>query len=126
MRRVALVALVVVGLASCGDDGGPTTGPPQGCRGAAPDGTVTVVAKDLAWDTDCLSVPAQTDVTITVDNQDDGVNHNIHVIGLPDGAPKTKLEAGPVVQELVVRAPAGDYKFVCDIHPNMKGDLRVD
>jgi plastocyanin len=121
---VAMVALGLgLALAACGDDGGGAAAP-AGCR-AAEDGAVTLVAKDVAWDTDCLSLPADTAVTITIDNQDDKVNHNLHVLGLPDGSPKTNLEEGPVTQELQVSAPAGRYVYVCDVHPNMKGDLQV-
>jgi plastocyanin len=59
-----------------------------------------------------------------IDNQDDGVNHNLHLTDAPD-EPATDLEAGPRVQELEVRLPAGDYEFVCDLHPTMVGTLHA-
>lgn len=121
-----MVAAVVASLAltACGDDG-PPPAPRAGCREAAPEGSVTLVALDLAWDTGCLAWPADTEVTITIDNRDDQVNHNLHLLGLPNGSPKTDLEPGPVVQHLDVQAPAGSYAFVCDIHPTMTGDVQV-
>jgi plastocyanin len=122
---MAAAVVVVAGLAACGgDDGGSAA--PAGCRAMTDENMVTIVAKDVAWDTDCLSLPADTDMDITIDNRDAGVNHNFHVLGLPDGSsPKTNLEQGPVKQHLTVRAPAGRYVYVCDVHPNMKGDLEV-
>lgn len=83
------------------------------------------MADKLAWDTDCLELTPDAPVTVTVDNRDTGVNHNLRVEDLPGGDVATKLEAGPVVQELEVSAPAGTYRFVCDIHPNMVGELVV-
>lgn len=128
MRRRApglVLATTAALLAGCGgDDGGSAEPPAGGCRAAA-GGTVTIVADKLAWDTDCLELPPEEAVTITVDNRDTGVNHNLRVKGLPGGDATTKLEAGPVVQELEVSAAAGTYRFVCDIHPNMVGELVV-
>ena len=110
--------------AGCGDDGGSGAPSPSGeCR-AAEAGEVTVVAKDLAWDVDCLTAVVGEPLTIVVDNQDDGVNHNIAFRDAAD-EPHTDLEAGPVIQELTVELPAGDHEFVCDIHPNMVGTLRL-
>jgi plastocyanin len=127
MRRWPVALAAVVALGACGDDGG-SSAAPAGCRAATTEDevtSVTLVAKDVAWDVDCLSLPADTDVDITIDNRDEDVNHNLHVLGLPDGSPKTNLEQGPVEQHLTVRAPAGRYVYVCDVHPNMKGDLEV-
>lgn len=119
---LALVGVLVVG--GCGgDDGGPSAAPAEGCHKAEA-GTVAIVAADLAWDTDCLEAPAGRPVTIVVDNRDEGVNHNIHLRDAP-GKPKTQLEAGPVTQSLEVDLPAGAYEYICDIHPNMLGTLRV-
>jgi plastocyanin len=114
-------AVLLVGACSSSDDAGPA--PAAGCR-SAEGGRVTIVAADVAWDTDCLETPAGQPLTIVIDNRDDGVNHNLHLTDAP-GTPKTELEAGPVTQELAVSLEAGDYSFVCDIHPNMVGTLEV-
>lgn len=118
----AALAGLVAAAAACGDDGGDAPPAAGGCR-AATGGTVAIVADELAWDTDCLEVPAGAAVTIEIDNRDTGVNHNLRVDGLPGGDARTELEPGPVLQELEVTAPAGTYRFVCDIHPNMVGEL---
>ena len=91
--RLPILAAALV-LAACGDtdDGGPPT--TVGCKDAV-DGEVTLVAQDgNRWDTDCLRAPAGP-LTIVVDNQDDGGNHNVHLAG------RTRLaghraRAGPV------------------------------
>jgi plastocyanin len=121
---VGAVLVMAALLAGCGDDGSAgDDGHASGCR-SAEGGQVTVVADDIAWDVDCLEAPAGAPLTIVIDNQDDGVPHNMHVKDAP-GGPKTDLEAGPVTQELDVTLDAGDYEFVCDIHPNMVGTLTM-
>jgi plastocyanin len=127
-RLLAVVGVLVVAaaVAGCGgDDGGGATSSPSGtaCR-AADQGRVTIVAKDLAWDTDCLQGTLGGELTIELDNRDDGVNHDLHIKGAP-GDPHTPLAAGPVTQHLQVALPAGTYEYVCDIHPAMVGKLHV-
>ncbi len=38
-----------------------------------------MVAKDIAFDTDAIALPAETATTITFDNEDAGVPHNIAI-----------------------------------------------
>jgi plastocyanin len=39
---------------------------------------------------------------------------------------KGDLVTGPIVTQYQVQAiPAGDYVFVCTVHPNMIGNLKV-
>mgnify|MGYP001357909906 CR=1 FL=1 len=118
-RWIAPVILCL--LTACGDSG-TTPSEPAGCKTAV-DGRVTLVADDIRWDTDCLEAEPG-ELTIVVDNRDVGVNHNVHLPGLPD-SPASPLTAGPSQQELTVTVDAGAYEFVCDIHPNMVGTLTV-
>ena len=125
MRRPFLALVLVLATVGCGggDDGGEaSTSTTEPCRKAAA-GAVAIVAEGQAWDTACLQIPADNEVVITIANQDPGVNHNLRVKGLEAGAVFTKLEPGPVEQQLPVTAPVGSYPFVCDIHPNMVGEL---
>jgi plastocyanin len=119
-------AVLALALAGCGGGGGgsgasPTTS--SGCRSAS-QGRVTITAKNVAWDTPCLQAPVGSEVIIEVDNRDDGVNHDFHLKGAP-GDPTTPLAAGPATQHLEVALPVGTYRYVCDVHPAMVGELRI-
>ena len=117
---VLAVALVV---AACGDTGEADPPTTVGCKDAV-DGEVTLVAQDdNRWDTDCLRAPAGA-LTIVVDNQTDGENHNVHLPDAP-GSPATELEQGPSTQELDVTLESGSYEYLCDLHTNMVGTLTV-
>jgi len=119
-----VLGLIAALVAACGDDG-EAEPPPAGCHEAV-DARVEITADDLAWDTDCLRAPAGERLTIVMHNEEDGVNHNVHLPGLP-GSPGTDLVLGPATQELVLDpGPAeGTYEYVCDIHPTMVGALEV-
>jgi len=121
-RCLCLAVAVVGGLGACGGTGGSASTTTVGCK-EAQDGRVTLVSKELRWDTDCV-LAAPGPLTIEVDNRDDGVNHNVHLPDAPD-SPATDLEQGPVTQELPVTLEPGTYEFVCDLHPNMVGTLTV-
>jgi plastocyanin len=135
-RHLLLVGgAVALLLGACGDDGATASGTTSGDGSSTTEGTagckvveertVTLVAKDLAWDTACIQAPEGVPFTIEVDNQDSGVNHDLHLKDAP-GGPATKLEAGPVHQTLEVDGlDAGNYQFTCDVHPNMTGRLEV-
>lgn len=121
--RAAVVAAAVV-LAGCGGDDTPSSAPDDCTR--IEGGSHTLVAKNLAWDADCLRVTAGTDITFTVDLQDTSIDHNLAISG-PSGKAATPLERGPKTQTLEYSATtAGYHQFVCDIHPSMEGDLWVD
>ena len=139
LRLLLPLGVMVLALAACGDDGGTTPSsssvPPNGDGASSPTGApcavaeeheVTIVAKDLAWSTDCIQAPEGVALTVVIDNRDAEINHNLHVTGLP-GSPKTKLQGGPITQRLDLGADlaAGEYAFVCDLHPNMTGTLEV-
>ena len=120
---IAAAFLVMAALAAgCGgdDDGAGLSSEP-----VPDDPDVVILAEAMAFDPDEVTVPADEPVTIVIDNRDEGVNHNIH---LPDApAPnKTSLERGESQQALTVTLPAGEYEFVCDIHPNMTGTMMAE
>jgi cytochrome c oxidase subunit II len=98
----------------------PTTG------GGDCETTIEIVANDLQFDIDTFDVPADTAFCIAFENQED-VPHNVAIY---DGG--TALfqgdilnTAGSVVYE-VPALPAGEYRFICDVHPqDMVGDVTV-
>jgi plastocyanin len=113
-----LVAAVLAA-AGCGDDDG---GSGLSSEPVPDDPDVVIVAEDMAFDPDEVRVAADEPVTVVIDNRDDGVNHNIHVEDAPEPN-RTSLELGESQQALTVTLPAGEYGFVCDIHPNMTGTM---
>jgi len=56
---------------------------------------VTIVAEDTAFDTTTLDATVGETLTITYDNRDDGIAHNLHVEGASGGDSKTDIEEGP-------------------------------
>jgi plastocyanin len=121
MRRLLAVLVAFGALSACTSDDPPAADPPA-CK-EAKDGRVTLVADGLEWDTACLRAPAG-ELTIVVDNRDEGDNHNVHLPSAPD-SPATDLVQGPATTELAVDLEVGTYEYVCDIHPNMVGTLNV-
>ena len=90
---------------------------------------IVVVAKNTAFDKKKLEVPAGETVHVDFHNEDH-VLHNIAVyrpgaddltVGAPVYAGRPTNE-GEVELEMEIPEP-GDYVFVCDFHPNMRGDL---
>lgn len=83
---------------------------------------IELSAQNIAFSNTELSASAG-EVTITFDNRDDGVPHNLHLTGTGvDEA--TDIETGPATQQLRVRLEPGTYTFVCDVHPQqMRGEV---
>lgn len=122
--RPLLAVALVAGLGACGDDDAPESAPDD-CT-PIEGGAFTMVAENLAWNVECLTVPVGTEITFTVDNRDRSVGHNLSVFG-PSGREKTDIETGPATQTLVYVADVeGYHQFACDPHANMEGDLWVE
>jgi plastocyanin len=91
------------------------------------------IVPGFRFDKSELTIPADTYVTITVNNTDDGVPHNFAVYWSKQdaeaGAPplaSTEICAGPCKRVVNLRLPAGQYFFRCDVHPQeMTGQLTV-
>lgn len=67
-------------------------------------------------------------VTVTLDNRDTGVPHDLQFYG-PANAPagSTAVIVGPAVASVTLDVAAGSYRFVCTVHPlQMRGVLTVD
>ena len=91
-------------------------------------GGVTVVAQNIAFDTSTIELPP-VPTTITFENRDAGVQHNIAIYSdssVADELFNGELVTGPTtVQYEVPALPPGDLYFQCVVHPNMSGTVVV-
>lgn len=82
-----------------------------------------IVAKGVAFDTNCLVAPAGQAFEITFDNQDAGVPHNVAIYTkspAEGGTPLFQGEQFPGIAKQTYTVPAldpGTYYFQCDVHP---------
>lgn len=119
VAAVALAALVTAcGKSSSSTSGGGSATPPADCRKAS-DGSVTLRAKNIAWDTNCLETSG-TSLTIVEDNEDQ-IDHPLEVKGLSG---RTSGKPGTEKLTLTDLKP-GKYTYICTIHANMTGTLYV-
>ncbi len=107
----------------------PSAAPSAGASGGTGGTTVIPeVAQNIQFTNLALAAPAGQPFQIAFDNQDASVAHNIQIM---DGSGATVFD-GDIVTGVaqttynVNALPAGTYKFVCKIHPNiMIGALTV-
>ncbi|MHB8377632.1 MAG: cupredoxin domain-containing protein [Dehalococcoidia bacterium] len=87
----------------------------------------TLVAHDVTFAPASLSTAAGVALTITLDNQDAGVQHDL-VIFNPQGAvaAETALTTGSAAASVTFTPGPGTYAFKCSVHPQqMNGVLIV-
>ena len=88
-----------------------------------------MVAQNIAFDTATISLPAGQPSSITFDNRDAGTQHNIVIA--TDSSLSTQLFngeliTGPATIEYAIPAlEAGEYYFLCLVHPTMNGSVLV-
>ena len=144
VRRRALVVLAVLGVAlllvaACGDDGDgdetPAAGGETPAAGETPaGGAATAEIKMIPavqFDKAELTIAADTEVTITADNVEDGIPHNFAVYSSRDDAESggaslgaTDICNGPCTDTARVSLSSGEYFFRCEVHPaQMTGTL---
>lgn len=90
-------------------------------------GKVTVVTKQFDFSPDCI-VSTGSSLTVTYENEEKGVPHNIDLTGatLASGSSKIKLKPGVNTQSTTyVGLKPGKYTYICDIHRSMVGHLTV-
>ena len=98
---------------------------PSAAPSAAPDADVVVVAEGIKWVESALTAPAGRPFTLALDNRDRGVPHNV-AIKDAGGAEVFKGELVTGLAVVVYDVPAiaaGQYTFVCTVHPNMTGTV---
>ncbi len=144
MRKAWTVLLVgaLLTLTACGSDSndsagddavGGATGTTAHDHGAStatcsPSGpTIAIQALPnarLAWDKDCLAVPAGQDITVTFDNEDNGVPHSFAVLASHESS-QVFFSTGQItgVKKMDFKIAAnklpgpGTYHFHCEVHP---------
>ncbi len=90
---------------------------------SGPAADVHVQAKGVAFVEKTWSAPAGRPFTIAFDNEDPATPHNVALVA-GSGAEVFKGAIFPGVETRVYNVPAqpaGEYKFVCTVHPTMTG-----
>jgi cytochrome c oxidase subunit 2 len=110
------------------EPGGSGEAPPSGAPGEGP--TLRLIALNIAFDQQELTVPADTPFSIEFDNQDAGVPHNVAIHqGSPTGTETFRGDIFNGVETRTYQVPglaAGEFGFVCTVHPNMTGTLTAN
>jgi plastocyanin len=120
-----MIGRIVVG------EGAGATGPtgPTAPPGGEEELTTRVVAENIAFDTQTIVLPAETEHTITFENRDVGVPHDIAIFTDPSLTTELfrgELVTGPTtVTYTVPPLPPGEYYFLCTVHPMMNGTVLV-
>jgi plastocyanin len=90
--------------------------------------TVEIVARDIAFDRQEIELTADQPAVIEFDN-DEPQPHNVAIYTAEDATQiifQGDVIVGPLKTEYRFTAPGpGTYFFRCDIHPNMKGTVKV-
>lgn len=97
-----------------------------------PEDAITIGADDpVSFDVTEMTVPSDEDVTVVFDNRNVGVPHNWSLY--PDEETAATLAGeiattgeptpGPDVMFTTFQVAEGEYVFICDVHPNMRGIL---
>lgn len=91
--------------------------------------TVEITAKDVAFDRTVMALPLDREVEMIFNNLDVGVFHNVAIYtneepGTPvySGRPSAK---GVLTYKFRTPDELGTYRFICDFHPTMVGELRI-
>jgi plastocyanin len=114
-----------------------STGTPAATLNATPNATptanavtVSITAKNFAFSTNSITAPRGAQVTVSFDNQDQGIPHNVAFYtsaAATQSIYKGQIVTGPAQSTFTFTAPStpGTYFFRCDVHPQMSGNFVV-
>ena len=86
-----------------------------------------IEALSLEFKTPEVTAPADAPFNIEFRNGDAGIQHNVEIKDA-SGARCSRATSSPVSPSPPTTCPAlaaGTYPFVCSVHPNMTGTLKV-
>lgn len=136
LRRVAPIALslvVALVLVACGGGNDGASAPAASAGGAGGDaatvenGAVEITAESIAFNVTTIEATAGEAFTVTLVNND-SAPHNFSVYTEEGGDAIVQgdvFDPGDSGETEVPALEPGEYFFVCDLHPNMKGTLVV-
>jgi VCBS repeat-containing protein len=145
LRRAAAIAvtsLLTVALVACSadDGGGETTGAESttaaesagdggtsGGTATVTDGAVEMSADNLEFDVQTIEATAGEAFTITFTNND-SAPHNVAIYTEEGGDAIVQgeiINGGESIEIEVPAQEAGEYYFMCDVHPDMNGTVVV-
>jgi plastocyanin len=86
--------------------------------------TITIQARDLAFNPDIITAPAGVPLRLVLDNQDQGVSHDLRVFQGDTELGRAPAVVGPGISSIELPALApGRYQFACTLHPDMIGTI---
>jgi len=105
----------------------PSAEAPSDNGGSGGGDVVEVSAVMIQFEQKELSAPADKDFVIRFDNKDAGTPHNVEIKDASGQSIfKGEIFNGVAVKDYAVPAlAAGTYQFICTVHPNMVGTLKV-
>jgi plastocyanin len=128
MKRLATtlaLAGLVLTIAACSSATGNSPSQPAASRDP---NAIQISARNLQFSTAELTAPADKAFSIEFENQE-GAPHNVAIYNDETRSQKLFGEdpfSGPsTVTYNVPALAAGEYFFLCDLHPDMKGTLKV-
>ena len=135
IELVAIVAYpiligVVIASSGFGAHGAAAGEEDHGAAAAPAEGGLTVTAAGMAFDTDTITVEAESEASIHFVNED-SEPHNISVYENSDDAlafanhifEGETIQGGQETDYSLTAPAAGEYYFQCDVHPNMNGNF---
>ena len=125
----AVIALAAF-MAACStpSESGDGEGSTGGGTVAVTDGVVELSAADIAFDANVIQAVAGEAFTITFTNND-SAPHNVAIYTEEGGEEIVVgdvIDGGATTEVQVDALEAGEYFFVCDIHPDMTGSVVVE
>lgn len=128
-RTSVILAIVILSLSvvACGGASPSPASPPTEVGDAV---VIRIVAKDIAFDLAEFGAPAGVPLRVELDNQDDGIPHNVALYGdaqFSTELGKSEIVNGPASTSMTVPGLVpGVYQFRCEVHPNMTATLTVE